>query len=493
MTVDDPAPLGRYLFLNESPSRSLPYLVGIPGLILAGLGFLGILVNGGPTFPGLALVGLALLGLGFHLRSRRVDVHANGVVARTLFDRRDRRDRRGRRGSRTLLFSEVSGVQQWGGKVWLLPSDGGRPLRLFQDSQTEELRDYVAMHAAARLYSQMEEQGSVAWTPDVQLSRWGIRSRSASGDEELVPLSSSLRITVDPYHARVHHPYRQLVPTVATGEAGFHPGLILLQRLIAEASPDARTEPEPEPAPPGLGLPVGEIRRRWVQPTLTFLIGATLTASALLPWMSGDRATPDGLVIWLLLVLHSLPALRQDRIAIHERGVAVASLWDSLRGRGLEVPFAGLRGLRFAQRVTWFGVQSLFEMLDEDGKVVVARVLAPARDLAPGNLRDRIAGEIADALAARLDEGDQEDAENEAAWTADVQLTRTTVRSTGDAGDAGRPQEIPISKGLVFTSDGNRIRLYQPGSPAPDLVLDSSEWGAYPGLLLLQRLMEEAE
>ncbi len=484
MTVDDTAALGRHLFLNESPSRSLPYLVGIPGLLLAGLGILGILVNGGSTFPGLALVGLALLGLGVHLRNRRVAVHENGVVATTLFDQR---------GRRTLLFSEVGGVQQWGGKIWLLPADGGRPLRLFQNPQTEELRDYVALHAAARLHRQMEEQGSVAWTSHVQLSPWGIRSRSASGDEELLPLSSSLRITVDPFHARVHHPYRQLVPTVATGEATFHPGLLLLQRLIAEASPDARRQPEP--AAPGLGKPVGEIRRRWVQPTLTFLIGAVLIGAPLMSWMRGDRGS-DGLVLGLLLVLNALPALRQDRLVIHERGIAIASLLDSLRGRRREVPFAGLRGLRSSQRATWFGSRSCFEMLGEDGSLAVARVLAPAHDLAPGHLRDRIAGEIAEQLAARLDEGNPEDAdaENEVAWTADVQLTRTTVRSTGTGlnGETGQPQEIPISKGLVFTSDGNRIRLYLPGSPAPDLVLDSSEWGAYPGLILLQRLMEEA-
>jgi hypothetical protein len=327
-----------------------------------------------------------------------------------------------------------------------------------------------------QLLQQLEEQGEVQWTGNVRLSRAGIRWSGSDG-ESLLPLSSSLRITIDPSYCRVYHPHRDLVPTLALSDAGFFPGLLLLQRLMKEAPP---AEPRPEPArTQGLGEVVSEIRSRWVAPLAALLICLGMGGRDALAWI--EHGDPGSLVLWCLLSWFALQTLLlHGRIDGHENGLSIRPRL----GRRQEILFSEIRGLRVEKRFSWYGESTLFELLDSRGRTISDRVLTRNHGVAPALLRDRIAESVADSLLVRMNE------EGLVRWGADTRLSREWIHGR-DA--SGIERSIPLSRGLRFTSNGWRLRLYPPDSSEAFLFLGLSQQDAYPGLLALQQLIEEAK
>jgi hypothetical protein len=457
-------PLGERLFEEEPAWTVLPTVLMIFGSLLVFLTALGQVRNGwNPDQWSGFVLGIAVLALGVHLQYVRVTVHENGVLRRTVLGRRE------------LLFSDVAAVQQWGSKIRLLPADGSKPFNLRQSREAEDLRDRLAMGFEKGLLQQLDEQGEVQWAANVWLSRAGIRSSAGFDRESLLPLSSSLRITIDPSFCRVYHPHRNLVPTLAVSDAGFFPGLLLLQRLMKEAPP---AEPRPEPAEtPGLGEPLAEIRSRWVVPLVLLLIYLALGARDALAWI--EQGDPRSVVWWCILSWYALRALLHDRIESHENGLAIRPRL----GRHREILLSEIRGLRAEKRFGWYGESTGFELLDPRGRTISGHVLTRNHDMAPGLLRDRIAELMADRLLARMKE------EGTVRWGADSRLSQEWIHGR-DA--SGIERSIPLSRGLRFISDGHRLRLYCPGSLEAFLFLDLSQQDAYPGLLVLQHLIERA-
>jgi hypothetical protein len=465
MPVANP-PLGKRLFKEAPAWTALPTLLVILGLLLALPAGWAILMRGGWREPALILgtvLGIGLACLGIHLEYVRVTIHEHGVLRRTVLNRRE------------LLFADVVAVQQWGAKIRLLPAEGGRPFPLRQSREAEDLRDRLAMGFEEQLLRQLEEQGEVQWTGNVRLSRAGIRWSGSDG-ESLLPLSSSLRITIDPSYCRVYHPHRDLVPTLALSDAGFFPGLLLLQRLMKEAPP---AEPRPEPArTQGLGEAVAEIRSRWVAPLAVLLICLGMGGRDALAWI--EHGDPGSLFLWCLLSWFTLQTLLlHGRIEGHENGLSIRPRL----GRRREILFSEIRSLRSAKRFSWFGESTTLEMVDERDRVVRVDVLTRTHAPSPALLRDRIAETVADSLLARRN------AEGEIPWNG-VRLNREWLH-TGH--NAGTERAIPISRDLRFTSDGRWLRLYQSDSLEPVALLDPSLPNLYPGLLVLQQLIEEAE
>lgn len=458
-------PLGRRLFEEEPAWTVLPTVLMVSGSLL--LVLLAVAVQReGLRMPQMELGGLAiaLIALGVHLQYVRVTIHENGVLRTTVLRRRE------------LLFEDVAAVQQWGSKIRLLPAEGGKPFTLRTSPEAKDLRDRLAMGFEERLFQQLGEKGEVPWASNIWLSRAGIHWRSAQEGENLVPLYSSIRITVDPSYCRVHHPSWNLVPLLSTAGENFLPGLLLLQRLIAQAPT------EPHAANPTLHEPgrlLGEIRGRWVAPLLTLLIGLTLTGLSIKTWL-GEKGDINGLPWWLILSWIALSALLQDRFEIHEHGLAIVPLL----GRRRELAYAEIRGLRFFQEYLWFGTMNRFELLDSNGRTLQGRILTRNHDAAPGMLRDRIAEPVADSLLIRMKE------EGVIRWGEDARLSREWIHGKDSS---GIERSIPLSRGMRFTSDGVTLRLYRPGSSEPFVHLDMSQQDAYSGLLLLQRLIEEAE
>lgn len=462
MPVADP-PLGKRLFDEEPAWTVLPTLLMVLGSFLLVVIPLGISREGWRLTLVWPLVwSVSLLLLGVHLQYVRVTIHENGVLRRTLVGRRE------------LLFADVVGVQQRGSKIRLLTEEGGKPFSLRQSLESEGLRDRLAMRFEERLLRQLEAEGEVPWTANVRLSRAGIRS-SVSGEENLLPLSSSLRITIGGSWCRIHHPQRDLVPTLAISEAGFLPGLLLLQRLIKEAPP---AEPRARPVEAqDLGQPVAEIRSRWMAPFIALVLGLTLGSRDILAWISEDKDR-GLLVLWCLLFWTSLQALLHGRIDSHENGLSIRPRL----GRRREILFSEIRSLRSESTADWFGESTTLEMIDPRGRVVRGKVLTRPYDPIPALLRDRIAETVAGGLLAGLD------TEREIRWGL-VRLSRQWIRTQDTT---GTERAIPISRDLRFTSDGKRLRLYRPDSTEPVALLDLSLPNAYPGLLVLQQLIEEA-
>ncbi|MES1243303.1 MAG: hypothetical protein ABUT39_16950 [Acidobacteriota bacterium] len=464
--------LGRRLFDEEPSLTILPTLL----MVLGSLCLLGGVMRFGQEGWGadgavIATLGAALAGLGVHFQYVRVTIHENGVLRRTLLGRRE------------LLFADVAGIRQWNSKVRLLPAGGGKPFPLRQSHETENLRDWIAMRLEEQLLQQLEQQGEVRWSTNVWLSRSGVRWQSEEEGDILTPLSSSLRITVDGSYCRIYHPHRPLVPVVPVSEALFFPGLLLLQRLMADAPPAAQYPEPAEPAEPdgepGLGRPVATLRGWRLAPLAAFLVGLVMTGNAVLSWIRQGHP-PEGLVWWFLLAWHGLAAGLHDRIDGYDHGLAITRPW----GRRREMPFSGIRDLRYARRFEWFGESVTFELRDPSGGTVSGRALTRNHDLVPGLLRDRIAETLAEDLDIRMR------FVGEVPWGEGARLSREWIHGR-DA--SGTERSCPVSRGLRFTSDGHRLRLYRSGSSEPFLYLELEQWGAYPGLLLLQRLVEKAE
>ena len=126
---------------------------------------------------------------------------------------------------------------------------------------------------------------------------------------------------------------------------------------------------------------------------------------------------------------------------------------------------------------------TVFELLDSRGRTVSDRILTRNNDPAPGMLRDRIAASVADSLLVRMNEG-------LVRWGTDARLSREWIHGRDTS---GIERSIPLSRGIRFTSDGRRLRLYPPDFSEAFLFLDLSQQDAYPVLLALQQLIEKAK
>lgn len=172
---------------------------------------------------------------------------------------------------------------------------------------------------------------------------------------------------------------------------------------------------------------------------------------------------------------------------VHQGGIVKLSAFGRRQLLFAEVERMSCQTTRHYHNGVYTGTS--FELRFQPGKgrplKIKVRVRGSLHDLE--QLRDRVAGLLADRLRERLDR------ESEAPWTDGVWLSRQGVRFARRR-LIGRGEETAaaFSRDLRFSIDQGTLQLFVPGDPKPVLSIPCAAEGFYPGFVLFGRLAAEA-